>query len=126
MLPTPFLASNAIAQFNSTTRKSSPISPKAAVVRSATVLFPLHLCLAPHRAFRVLRPYGWDQVDEEGEHIEREDECDGPLQDRGSVVFVLEVASAECDLRVERSVSGFRRFEMIPCAELQAQSRPRK
>lgn len=45
----------------------------------------------------MLGAHSRDEIDEEGEDVKSEDESDGPLQDGGSIVFVLEVCGGECD-----------------------------
>lgn len=64
------------------------------------VLLHLHLglvCTSPEFPCRVFGVHRGQEVDEEGEDVEGEDECDGPFEDCGCVVGASEVCDAEGD-----------------------------
>jgi hypothetical protein len=64
------------------------------------MLLHLHLGLlsaAPKPFTRIFRLDRGQEIDEEAEHVEREDERDSPLEDSGGIAGLLEVGYCESD-----------------------------
>jgi len=72
-----------------TNRPLAIIPVRQPIIRTipAIISLDLHLRLiTPTLPSRMLRVHSWDQIDEKREDIEREDERDGPFENRGCVV----------------------------------------